>query len=407
MSIRNIGLLPQVSLAHFASHFHIMALPALLPILPQFFGVGFIELGFALSVFNIVSALVQAPLGFAVDHYGAKRVLVSGLVLGSSCFVAVALIPNYACLLIAMGLAGVANGVYHPADYSLLSKGINPSRIGRAFSIHTFTGFLGSAIAPAFLLGIAALSNPRIAFAVTAVIGFVIAALILIPGSGISKVPQTRVVANSGKPLTKSRRPPIFTPMIGVLTLLFALLSLSTGAIEKFSVAAFVQGHEVTLSWANTALTAFLFASAFGVLFGGALADRTKRHGLVAAVAFGLAAVFTAIVAMTSLNDLALTITLGTIGFLTGVITPSRDMLVRAAAPAGSEGKAFGIVTSGFNVGGATGPMIFGWMLDNGHPNSIFWASVIFMSLTVVLTLLQEWHMAKARPNSSRLAQAK
>lgn len=80
MSIRLIGLLPQVSLVHFVSHLHIMALPALLPILPEFFGVGFIELGLALSVFNIISALVQAPLGFAVDHYGAKRVLLAGLI---------------------------------------------------------------------------------------------------------------------------------------------------------------------------------------------------------------------------------------------------------------------------------------------------------------------------------------
>ncbi len=407
MSIRNVGLLPQVSFVHFVSHLHIMALPALLPILPQFFDIGFIELGFALSVFNIVSALVQAPLGFAVDHYGPKRVLLAGLILGSASFLAVALFPNYACLLIAMGLAGLANGVYHPADYSLLSKGVDPGRIGRAFSIHTFSGFLGAAVAPAFLLGVAALSNPQMAFVATALVGFVAVAVLLIPGSGISKVVQTRVAANPDKPLIKSRGLSIFTPMIGVLTLLFVLLSLSTSAIEKFSVAAFVQGQEVTLPWANTALTAFLFASAFGVLSGGVLADRTKRHGLVAAAAFGMAAILTAIVAMTSLNELALTVMLGVIGFLTGVIAPSRDMLVRAAAPAGSEGKAFGIVSTGFNIGGAVGPVMFGWMLDNGHPNSIFWASVTFMSLTVVLTLLQEWYMARSRSSASGLAAAK
>lgn len=185
--------------------------------------------------------------------------------------------------------------------------------------------------------------------------------------------------------------------MIGVLTLLFVLLSLSTSAIERFSVAAFVQGHEVTLPWANTALTAFLFASAIGVLSGGVLADRTKRHGLVAAVAFGMAAILTAIVAVSSLNELALTVMLGVIGFLTGVIAASRDMLVRGAAPTGSEGKAFGIVSTGFNIGGAIGPVMFGWMLDNNHPNAIFWASATFMTLTVVLTLLQEWYLAKTR----------
>src|SRR5690606_16911732 len=144
----------------------------------------------------------------------------------------------------------LANGVYHPADYSLLSKGIDPSRIGRAFSIHTFSGVLGAAMAPAFLLGIAALSNPRMAFVATAMVGFLAAASLLIPGSGISKVVQTRVAASPNKPLIKSRRLSILTPMIGVLTLLFILLSLSTSAIQQFSVAAFVQGHDVTLPWA-------------------------------------------------------------------------------------------------------------------------------------------------------------
>lgn len=410
MSIRNIGVLPQVSLVHFVSHVHIMALPALLPILPQFFGVGFIELGFALSVFNVISALVQAPLGFAVDHYGAKRVLVSGLVLGSASFLLLAILPSFTWLVIAMGLAGIANGVYHPADYSLLSKGIDPSRIGRAFSIHTFSGYLGAAITPAFLLGVATLGSPQLAFVTTAAAGFIVAAILLIPGSGISKIVQTRVASASyhpDKPQARPRRLAILTPMIGVLTLLFILLNLSKSAIEKFSVTALVQGHEVTLSWANTALTAFLFAGALGVLFGGVLADRTRRHGLVAAIAFGLAAVLTAVVAAASLNELALTVTLGVIGFLTGIIAPSRDMLVRAAAPAGSEGKAFGIVSTGFNIGGALGPVMFGWMLDNGQPNSIFWASAIFMSLTVILTLLQEWHMAKTRSSAAALAQAK
>ncbi|NYT63667.1 MFS transporter [Alcaligenaceae bacterium] len=405
MSVRNIGLLPQVSLVHFVSHLHIMVLPALLPILPAFFGVGFIELGLALSVFNIVSALVQAPLGFAVDHYGAKRVLMAGLVLGSSCFLALAIVPSYLSLLIAMGLAGVANGVYHPADYSLLSKGIAPDRIGRAFSIHTFSGFLGAAIAPVLLLGIATLVNPQMAFIAAAAIGFATAGSLLIPGSGIARAIPARVTVSPDKPLAKSRRLSIFTPMIGVLTLLFVLLSLSTSAIEKFSVAAFVQGNVVSLPWANTALTAFLFASAFGVLSGGVLADRTKRHGLVAAVAFGLAGVLTTIVALSSLDQLALAVMLGAIGFLTGVIAPSRDMLVRAAAPVGSEGKAFGIVSTGFNIGGAIGPLMFGWMLDNGHPNAIFWASATFMGLTVILTLLQEWHLAKTRPRLAGLTQ--
>jgi MFS family permease len=77
-------------------------------------------------------------------------------------------------------------------------------------------------------------------------------------------------------------------------------------------------------------------------------------------------------------------------GFLGGVIAPSRDMLVRNAAPPGAAGRAFGIVSTGFNVGGIIGPLLFGWIMDQNSPRWVFGASVVFMALTVLLGLVTE-----------------
>lgn len=408
MSRPSIGLLPQVSAAHLVSHFHIMVIPALLPLLPGRLGVGFVELGFALSVFNVVSTLVQAPLGFAVDRYGARRMLLCGLALGSASFLLLAIAPGYAVLLLAMVLAGIANGVYHPADYALLSRGISSARMGRAFSIHTFAGYLGGAIAPALLMTVATLASIEDAFLVATLVGLIAILVMWMPtapaeadaGIASAATPARGRDAGAGASWTLA-----FRPMILVLTLLFVLLSLSVGAVDKFSVSALVEGFGVPLSWANTALTAFLFASAFGVLAGGLLADRTRHHGFVAAGAFAAAAVVITIVATTPLGGGMLVFLLGLAGFLTGVIAPSRDMLVRAAAPAGAEGKTFGIVMTGFNIGGTVGPVLFGWLLDRGQYAGIFWAAVVFMSLTVMLTIGQEW-WAESRRRSGFAAQA-
>lgn len=73
---------------------------------------------------------MQAPLGYAVDHYGARKVLKAGLLLGSLSFLLVAVSPGYTLLLVAMAMAGLANGVYHPADYALLANGIEQGRPG-------------------------------------------------------------------------------------------------------------------------------------------------------------------------------------------------------------------------------------------------------------------------------------
>ena len=68
-----------------------------------------------------------------------------------------ALLPGYWFFVIAYALLGVANTVYHPADYSILSATIDGKRIGKAFSIHTFAGYLGSGVTPAMVLACAAI----------------------------------------------------------------------------------------------------------------------------------------------------------------------------------------------------------------------------------------------------------
>jgi MFS transporter, FSR family, fosmidomycin resistance protein len=79
---------------------------------------------------------------------------------------------------------------------------------------------------------------------------------------------------------------------------------------------------------------------------------------------------------------------MGLAGFLSGMIMPSRDMLVRAAAPPDAVGRAFGIVSVGLSTGGMIGPMLFGWIMDLGAPRWVFGASVVFMILTVALALI-------------------
>lgn len=398
MNVTRNGLLAQVSAAHLISHLHIMTVPALLPLLPGVMEVGFVELGIAIGVFNIITALVQIPLGFMVDRVGAKRMLLAALLLGAFSFGLVAAMPTYTCLLVAMALAGLANGVYHPADYSLLSRGMAPERMGRAFSVHTFSGFLGGALAPPVMIGVAMMLEPRWAFAVAAGAGLLVFALVA-PG----RVPSEQEAAESSR--TEQR--PLATPLasLAILMLLFMMLNLSTGSIEQFSVSALVGGFDVSLSDANRALTVFLFSTAFGVLAGGVLADLTQRHGSLAGIAFALAACLAMVVASVPLSPLMLALVLGATGFLAGVVAPSRDMLVRAASPAGAEGRTFGIVSTGFNIGGVVGPILFGFMLDRGWHTSLFWATATFMGITTLIVLYQE--QRKIRSTGTALAEAR
>jgi len=380
-----------VASAHLISHFYMMVLPVLLPLLKERLNVSFLDLAFALTLFSIVTGLTQAPMGFLVDKAGARPILAAGLFLGGFAFVSLALSTSYPWLLLVALLGGLANSVYHPADYALVTNRISEERIGRAFSVHTFAGFLGGAAAPLALLTLADKGGLETALVCAGLLGPAAAIVVLLP-RGAAAAGRDRTAQPAADPSTKTTTKTlghIVTPTVLALTVFFTLLALANSAIFSFSVVALIAAHEVSAA-ANAALTAYLAATAAGVLLGGALADRIHRHGDAAAIGFGLSALAMLLVATLTLSTPALILAMGVSGIIFGLVQPARDMLVRRAAPPGAAGRVFGIVSTGFNIGGIFGPLLFGWLMDRGEPRWVFGAAVIFMGLTALFGLLED-----------------
>ena|SRR5436190_4290082 len=375
--------LTAVSIAHWLSHFHIFTLPMLFPFLKGQLGVGYIELGFALTVFGLVSGLTQAPTGYLADHFGARKILLIGLCLGGFALILLGLHLGYTSLLICAALLGLANSVYHPADYAILSEHMDEARMGRAFSVHTFAGFLGGAVAPAIMAALVATVGGLGALMVAGAVGPAVALLLVMIG-----LPDARAARKTDG--TVAPRQNVITPTIIVLTFFFMLLGLSSAGIGNFGVVALMSGYGVAFATANMALTCYLGAAAIGVLAGGFLADRTERHGQVAAACFAVNAAVVFVIAVFTLPSPLLIALMTIAGFLGGVIAPSRDMLVRDAAPAGAAGRTFGIVSTGFNFSGVLAPLLYGFIMDQQMPHWVFGASVVFMLLTVLLALVTD-----------------
>ena len=378
-----IRVVAAVSAAHFVSHYYIILLAPLLPVVRAEYGVSYTEIGLAFAVFNIVSAALQTPAGFLVDRLGARALLVAGLVIGSCAFVVAGLVDSFWVLVAMFAVAGVGNTVYHPADYALLSHHVPSDRIGQAFSVHTFAGMLGSAVAPGSLLIMQSLWGWRAAFIGAGTFGIAVAAILLAmrdyPATAANPIPA-RPTADQG---TAGWRI-LLSPPILLNLVFFALLAMISGGIYNYSVVALGALYGTPMATANAALSGNLLWSAIGVLIGGILVGRTTRHGIVATIGLTAMALLTALIAEIDLGALMLIAVMSLSGFFSGVIMPSRDMIVREVTPPGSFGKVFGFVTTGFNIGGIISPLIFGAIMDHASPRLVFLSVAAFSMLAIV-----------------------
>jgi FSR family fosmidomycin resistance protein-like MFS transporter len=383
-NMKAIGL---VSGAHLYSHYFLLLLPPLFPLLRETYGVGFTELGLSITVLNIVTGLLQAPAGFLVDKVGARGLLVTALIVESLAFCVVGLIPTYGVLIAMMVVAGFANAIFHPADYAILNASVGEKHMGRAFSIHTAAGFFGGFLAPATAIPLAGLFGWEVAVVACAASGIVMA-MIVIAGSGAlhevagkdHRASQARAANRSGWALLLS-----LPVMMGLL--FYVGLSTFSQALGNFSTSSLSEMTGAGLETLGIVLSVYLFANPIGVLAGGWVADKIKRHDLFTAGCLIGIAVVCVLIASINMSLWAIGGLLLVAGLLNGVVAPSRDMLVRAMTPPGEIGKVFGFVSTGFNVAGILVPPLFGYILDHSDPTYVFWLAGAFCLATVPTVL--------------------
>jgi MFS transporter, FSR family, fosmidomycin resistance protein len=391
---RVIGL---VGAAHFVSHIYILALPPVFPFVRAEFSVSYTELGLVIALFNVITALLQTPAGFLVDRTSARRVLIGGLLLGSVSLLLAALSPSFILFALAFALLGLANTVYHPADYALLSSRISPPRMSQGFSIHIFAGFIGTAVTPAAMIVLATQYGWRGAFVGAAALGVIAAAAIALLGQPLAGREAARATASSGGTAPSAGEWRVLMSWPVLLNLIFFMLiaAISVGT-QNYGIVALAALWNTPLSVGTTAITVYLVLSALAVLVGGWLSARTERHDRIAVIGLLVSGVTLLPVAFIDLNIAALMVFMALSGFFNGVLQPSRDMIVRAATPPGAFGRVFGFVTTGFNIGGVIAPPAFGYMMDAGSPRSVIIVTAL-LSLLAIPTVLMTIASGKAR----------
>jgi MFS family permease len=384
-------LVGPICAAHFVSHYYMIILAPLFAFIQADYRLSYTQLALALTAFNVVSAAFQTPAGFLVDRVGARVVLIAGLALGVIAFAVAGLVDSFAVFVAMFAVAGLGNTAYHPADYSLLSQHTPPARIGQVFSFHTFSGILGSAVAPATLLAVQSQFGWRGAFFGAALLGAAVLALLIVqwPGEpeGTAEKYRQRMSGKEDEGANRQTSWNLLFSLPIMLNLSFFVFFSIMGGINNILVVALAALYGTPATLANVALTALLSMNAVGVLVGGFIASRTTRHVAVAASSLILAGFATLLMGFVGHSTGALIVMSSIAGLFVGIVSPSRDMLVRSVTPRGAFGRVFGFVSSGLNIGSMIAPMIYAMMMDHSEPSAVFLISAA-CSLLCIGTLV-------------------
>jgi len=366
---------------HFLSHFYQLCLPPLFVAWQQAFTVSFAELGLVIAVMSATAGLLQTPMGFFVDRYGARPFLVGGSLLMTSSIAAMGFATAYWQLVVLALLSGVGNSVFHPADYAILSGSIDPARLGRSFAFHTFTGSVGFAAAPPATAALMLLLGWRGALIFIGFLGVPVVAAILWQSRTLvdqARRPQSRATERRlGAGLLLSRSVLMFFAF-------FMMTAMAGAGIQSWLITILHQARGLPAAVASSALTGYMVGQIGGVLVGGWFADRTDRHlPFVVGPTIGSAGLLL-LVGAVSLTEPATIVVLFVCGLMTGARNTPRDVMVKDAAPPGQIGRVFGFVSSGMSLGGAIMPVPYGMIIDAGRPELV----LVVVAALLLLSLL-------------------
>lgn len=360
-----------VTLSHLFSHFYLIALPPLFPLIRADLGVSVAELGLIMSVLA-AGSLLQVPVGSIVDRLGARWVAIAGMALTPMGYILAGVGGGYGWLLAGAAVSGVGQSSYHPANYTIIDATADPARLGRSFSIHTFGGTVGFTIAPVTIGAVALATSWSVAVVAAGAIGIVYAVLF-----GLLLRVERPAVAETDAPTDAAAgtlRGLLTLRPILVMAAFFLVINLGLAGVRTYTPLYVLDGLSLSTTVGNGALSAFFAASSVSVLIGGYLADRTDPRANImgATMIIALALVLLLVGPVTPAPWLVIG-AIGLAGFGFGLVYSSRDRLVSAVAPAGAAGRSFGMVFTFGAIGAMISPLALGVLIDLTVVSVAFW----------------------------------
>ncbi|GAA5263230.1 MFS transporter [Methanocalculus sp. MC3] len=349
-------------------------IPALIPLLILYPGIGYFLAGLLVSVFQITSSLFQPVVGWLSDRSGWSAPIWLCILTSSICIGLYGVVQDYYLLIIFAAAAGISHALFHPSALLRVHGETTDRNRGYLTSIFVTGGNLGFAIGPV-IVGILIGFGGMTALTLIAIPGLLTAAFLYYLTRGTEQEKIARTV-----PVTQTKIP------LGPVSLIVTIAALRSWVIMSsvaFFPAYLIVTSGVSIVFANTMLTLMLLAGVVGQVTGGFLSD---RYGKKEVTIIGLfACIVPYILFFTTTGWVALLLML-VIGYLTWSTFSVTVTMAQEYLP-GRVGLASGLLL-GFSIGaGGLGVAVIGIAADITDLYTALFALAVPLILAALLSL--------------------
>jgi predicted MFS family arabinose efflux permease len=176
-------------------------------------------------------------------------------------------------------------------------------------------------------------------------------------------------------------------PAVWACFTFFFIFAIALSLVQVFAPQAARYLHGVPLALVGICITSFMVASAGGMVLGGFLVKDPLTAEKVVGSGFVVAAGVALVLGLATLPAVAVPVLFAFMGFSSGIVGPSRDLLVKRATPVHATGRVYGVVYSGLDIGQAISPLLFGVLMDQAAYRTVFIGLALVFGLLVLSTL--------------------
>ncbi len=274
-------ILLALSFAHLLNDMMQSLVPAIYPVIKDAYGLDFAQVGLITFTFQLTACLFQPLVGMFTDKRPQPYSLVAGMGFTLIGLVVLAKANSYPMLLLGAGLVGTGSSVFHP-EATRMARLASGGRHGMAQSLFQLGGMTGGALGPllAAFIVVPGGQGSLAWFSFVAMLAMLVLLWVgrwYARGSPASVKPKSTAAAEQANGLSQRQ----VAVAIAVLVCLMFSKNAYAASFNSFYTFYLIEQFQVSVQSSQLLLFLFFAATAFGVLFGGALGDRIGRRKII------------------------------------------------------------------------------------------------------------------------------